>query len=100
MIAGNATGSARQCVQREPASSCSGQETGEDPAGAEILVATLTGNNERLPEILLFEHASGLKSVASVEHLPDPVQMQPKWVPQMALRLQPTGERFQFGPKT
>jgi hypothetical protein len=53
-----------------------------------------------LPEILFFEHPSGLKSVASVEHLPDPVQMQPKWVTQMALRRQPTGERFEFAPKT
>jgi hypothetical protein len=34
------------------------------------------------------------------EHLPDPVQMQPKWVSQMALRPQPIGERFQFGAKT
>jgi hypothetical protein len=58
------------------------------------------GNNERLPEILFFEHPSGLKSVTSVEHLPDPVQMQPKWVPQMALCRQPTGERFEFAPKT
>jgi hypothetical protein len=26
--------------------------------------------------------------------------MQSKWVPQMALRYQPTGERFQLGSKT
>jgi hypothetical protein len=53
-----------------------------------------------LPEILFLEHPSRLESVTPVEHLPDPVQMQPKWVSQMALRPQPIGERFQFGAKT
>src|SRR5271165_756810 len=80
--------------------SCGGQEAGEDTARAEILVGTWAGNNERLPEILFLEHPSGLKSITSVEHLPDPVQMQPKWMSQMASRRQPIGERFQFGPKT
>jgi hypothetical protein len=55
--------------------SCGSQEAGEDAACAEILVGTWTGNNERLPEILFLEHPSRLKSVTSVEHLPDPVQM-------------------------
>jgi hypothetical protein len=76
--------------------SCSGQEAGEDAVRAEIQVGAWTGNNERLPKILLLKHPSGLKSITSVEHLPDPVQMQSKWVSQMALRHQPLGERLQF----
>ena len=78
--------------------SCRRPRRDEDAASGEILRHWI-GNNERLPEILFFEHPSGLKSVASVEHLPDPVQMQPKWVTQMALRRQPTGERFVVRPQ-
>jgi hypothetical protein len=59
---------------------CGGQKAGEDAARAEILVGTRAGNNERLPEIRFPEHPAGPKSVTSVEHLPDPVQMQANWV--------------------
>ncbi len=37
-----------------------------------------------------------LESVTSVEHFPDPVEMQSEWVPQMPLLNQPISERFQF----
>ena len=46
--------------------SCGGQEAGEDAACAEIPVGAWTGNNERLPEIFLLEHPSGLKAVTSI----------------------------------